>query len=47
MGDVGLSIYAWKDKWSGCLLRIVVIPDCRTAGAIGHLFLDFVDAMGG
>ena len=47
MGNVGLSIYAWKDKWSGCLLKIVVTPDCRSAGAVGHLFLDLLEQLGG
>jgi hypothetical protein len=43
MGDIGFPIYAWKDKWTAYLLRIVVVPDCRTAGAVGHLYLDFLD----
>jgi hypothetical protein len=47
MGDIGLPIYACKDKWSGTLLKVSVVPDCRSAGAIGHLFLDFIEEIGG
>ncbi|KAJ7837937.1 hypothetical protein B0H13DRAFT_2239812 [Mycena leptocephala] len=43
MGDIGFPIYAWKDKWTAYFLRIAVVPDCRTAGAVGHLYLDFLD----
>jgi hypothetical protein len=47
MGDIGLPIYAYKDKWSDTLLKISVIPNCRTAGAIGHLYLDLISEIGG
>ncbi|KAG6815251.1 hypothetical protein H0H93_010452 [Arthromyces matolae] len=47
MGDVGLSIYAYKDKWTANLLKITVVPDCRSVGAIGHLYLDFCEEYGG
>lgn len=47
MGDIGLPIYAYKDKWTADALKIIVVPDCRSAGAIGHLFLDFIQEMGG
>jgi hypothetical protein len=46
MGDIGLPIYAYKDKWTANLLKITVVPNCRTAGAIGHLFLDFLEETG-
>ena len=46
MENVGISIYAWKDKWSGCLLKFVVTPDCCSAGAVGHLFLDLLEQLG-
>ncbi|KAJ7195476.1 hypothetical protein GGX14DRAFT_403946 [Mycena pura] len=46
MGNVGFPIYAWKDKWTAYLLKIVVVPDCRTAGAVGHLYLDFLEEIG-
>ncbi|KAJ7884218.1 hypothetical protein B0H13DRAFT_2235367 [Mycena leptocephala] len=46
MGDIGLPIYAYKDKWTANLLKINVVPNCRTAGAIGHLFLDFLEETG-
>ncbi|KAJ7814946.1 hypothetical protein B0H14DRAFT_3090047 [Mycena olivaceomarginata] len=42
MGD----IYAYKDKWTANLLKINIVPNCRTAGAIGHLFLDFLEETG-
>ncbi|KAJ7170403.1 hypothetical protein C8R43DRAFT_1152952 [Mycena crocata] len=47
MGDVGLPIYAWKDKWTANLLKINVIPNCRTNAAVGHLFVDFLEQLGG
>jgi hypothetical protein len=47
MGDIGLPIYAYKDKWSDVLLKISVVPNCRSAGAIGHLFLDLIGEIGG
>ncbi|KAJ6522522.1 hypothetical protein DFH09DRAFT_1421721 [Mycena vulgaris] len=42
MGDIGLPIYGWKDKWTADLLKAVV-PDCRTAGAVSHLYLDYLE----
>ncbi|KAJ7842678.1 hypothetical protein B0H14DRAFT_3691662 [Mycena olivaceomarginata] len=47
MGDIGLPIYGWKDKWCAYLLKINVVPNCRTNAAIGHLFLDFIEEYGG
>ena len=47
MGDVGLPIYAYKDKWSDTLLKIIVVPNCRSAATIGHLYLDLVEEIGG
>lgn len=47
MGEIGLPIYAYKDKWSDYLFLLRVVPDARTPGTIGHLFLDFVQEMGG
>ncbi|KAJ7902398.1 hypothetical protein B0H13DRAFT_1882523 [Mycena leptocephala] len=47
MGDIGLPIYGWKDKWNTDLLKINVVPNSRTKAAIGHLFLDFVEEYGG
>ncbi|KAF7328323.1 hypothetical protein MVEN_02547700 [Mycena venus] len=47
MGDVGLPIYGWKDKWSAYLLKLAVVPNCRTNAAIGHLFLDFLEEIEG
>ncbi|KAJ7021265.1 hypothetical protein C8F04DRAFT_1314842 [Mycena alexandri] len=47
MGDIGLPIYGWKDKWTADLLKIDVVPNSRTNAAIGHLFLDFIEEYGG
>jgi len=47
MGDIGLPIYGYRDKWSGKLLKINVVPNCRSAGAVGHLYLDLVEELGG
>ncbi|KAF9522685.1 hypothetical protein CPB83DRAFT_822529, partial [Crepidotus variabilis] len=47
MEGLGLPIYGYRDKWSGKLLKLDVVPDCRSNGAIGHLFLDLVLALGG
>jgi hypothetical protein len=47
MGDIGLPIYGWKDKWCAYLLKINVVPNYRTNAAIGHLFLDFIEEYGG
>jgi hypothetical protein len=47
MGDLSLPIYAYRDKWSGFLLKISVVPNSRTAASIGHLFLDLIAQYGG
>ncbi|KAK7029309.1 hypothetical protein R3P38DRAFT_3394433 [Favolaschia claudopus] len=46
MGGLGLPVYVYKDKWTAYLLKMNVVPNCRTAGAIGHLFLDFLEENG-
>ncbi|KAJ7617958.1 hypothetical protein FB45DRAFT_872402 [Roridomyces roridus] len=46
MGGVGFSIYAFKDKFTDALVFIKVLPDIRSAGAGGHIFLDFVEHTG-
>ncbi|KAI0049083.1 hypothetical protein FA95DRAFT_1581911 [Auriscalpium vulgare] len=46
MGGVGLPIYGYKDKWSGCILHLVVIPNNRKADIVGHTFCDFVEKYG-
>ncbi|KAJ7512435.1 hypothetical protein B0H11DRAFT_2151906 [Mycena galericulata] len=46
MGELGLPIYAYKDKWSDYLLLLRLIPNSRTAAAVGHLFLDLVEEGG-
>ncbi|KAJ6555753.1 hypothetical protein B0H19DRAFT_947391, partial [Mycena capillaripes] len=47
MGDIGLPIYGYKDKWSDTLPFIKFVPNSRTAAAIGHLYLDYIQKMGG
>ncbi|KDR78005.1 hypothetical protein GALMADRAFT_155034 [Galerina marginata CBS 339.88] len=47
MGGLGLPIYAYRDKWTGRLPQIDVVPDCRSAGAVGHLYLDLLEKLGG
>ncbi|KLO19784.1 hypothetical protein SCHPADRAFT_912477 [Schizopora paradoxa] len=44
-GNVGLPIYGYKDKFSGYVFLLKTIPDCRSAGAIGHLFLNMVEEL--
>nr|GAT48120.1 predicted protein [Mycena chlorophos] len=46
MGGVGFSIYGYKDKYSDSVLFLRVYPDVRSAGAGGHIFLDFVEETG-
>jgi hypothetical protein len=46
MGELGLPIYTYKDKWADYLLMLYLIPNSWTAVAIGHLFLDFVEETG-
>ncbi|KAK6968878.1 hypothetical protein R3P38DRAFT_3508545 [Favolaschia claudopus] len=43
MGDIGLPIYGYKDKWSDEIPLMNFVPNSRTAAAIGHLFLDFIE----
>lgn len=47
MGDINLSIYGYKDKWADNILKLSLVLNCRTAGGLGHLFLDFVAEIGG
>lgn len=47
MGGLGLPIYAYRDKWTGRVAKIDVVPDCRSAGAVGHLYLDLLEDLGG
>lgn len=47
MGDISLCMYLYRDKWSGAILKLVVLPNSRTAAALGHVFLDLVEELGG
>lgn len=42
VGGLSLPIYAYRDKWSGFILKLCVVPDARQTGTIGHLFLDLI-----
>ncbi|KAJ7733568.1 hypothetical protein DFH07DRAFT_870974 [Mycena maculata] len=46
MGDIGLPIYRYKDKWSDDVLLLQFVPNSRTSAAIGHLYLDFIETTG-
>ncbi|KAJ7231516.1 hypothetical protein C8J57DRAFT_1580727 [Mycena rebaudengoi] len=46
MGDIGLPIYRYKDKWTDTILFLCFVPNSRTAAAIGHLYLDFIETTG-
>ncbi|RDB26566.1 hypothetical protein Hypma_005671 [Hypsizygus marmoreus] len=46
MGGVGLPIYGMRDKWSGAILYLVVVPNDRLADTIGHVYLDFIEMYG-
>ncbi|KAM5544839.1 hypothetical protein V8D89_001737 [Ganoderma adspersum] len=41
MGLVGFHIYGARDKWSGKVLLLIVLPSSWFAEAIGHVYLDF------
>ncbi len=47
MGPVGIPVYGIRDKWSGTILHLVVVPNARKAVIIGHLYLDFIEKYGG
>jgi hypothetical protein len=40
--NVSIPIYAFRDKWSGIPLYLVVVPNDRLAAAIGHIYLDMI-----
>ncbi|KAJ3817052.1 hypothetical protein F5880DRAFT_1618648 [Lentinula raphanica] len=43
MGEIGVSVYAYKDKWSDNLVYMACVPESRSAAAGGHIFLDFLE----
>ncbi|TFK17219.1 hypothetical protein FA15DRAFT_711027 [Coprinopsis marcescibilis] len=47
MGDISIPIYAYRDKWSGYIIKLVAIPDSRSAAPLAHLYLDLVAECGG
>ncbi|TFK17581.1 hypothetical protein FA15DRAFT_661343, partial [Coprinopsis marcescibilis] len=47
MGDIGLPIYGYRDKWSGYILKLIVIPDARKAAPMAHIYLDLIAELGG
>lgn len=47
MGGLTVPIYAYRDKWSGSILKLSAIPDSRQIGTIGHLYLDLINEWNG
>ncbi|TFK19167.1 hypothetical protein FA15DRAFT_683052 [Coprinopsis marcescibilis] len=47
MGDISIPIYAYRDKWSGFIIKLVAVPDSRSAAPLGHLYLDLIAECGG
>lgn len=47
MGGLGLPIYGYREKWSGTALMLKVVPDCRSPGVVGHLYIDLIEEYGG
>ncbi|KAJ8516438.1 hypothetical protein ONZ45_g6255 [Pleurotus djamor] len=47
MGPVGIDIYGCRDKCTGLIARLVVVPNARKATTIGHFYLDFIEEYGG
>jgi hypothetical protein len=47
MGDISLPIYGYRDKWSGYLVHMSVLPDSRNAAPMAHVYLDLVEQYGG
>jgi hypothetical protein len=45
IGGLGLPIYAYRDKWTGWLAKMDVVPDCHSARAVGHLYLDLLEQL--
>ncbi|KAJ6533913.1 hypothetical protein DFH09DRAFT_932519 [Mycena vulgaris] len=46
MGDIRLPIYGYKEKWTDTVLVLCFVLNSRTAAAIGHLYLDFIETTG-
>ncbi|KIK56381.1 hypothetical protein GYMLUDRAFT_1016107 [Collybiopsis luxurians FD-317 M1] len=46
MGDIGFSLYGYKDKWTCGIPFLRVMPESCSAASGGHLFLDFVEQVG-
>lgn len=48
MGNIGLKIYTFKDQYCGLIPgKIVCLPSVRKEAAIGHVYLDMVESVGG
>ena len=47
MGDISIPIYAYRDKWSGFIIKLIAVPDSRSAAPLGHLYLDLIAECGG
>ena len=47
MGPVGVPVYGFRDKWSGAVIHLRAVPNCRKAVVIGHVYLDLLEEFGG
>ncbi len=47
MGGVGLSIYGFRDMWTGYMHKLQVLPNSRDGATIGHVYLDLAEELGG
>lgn len=47
MGPISLPLYGVKDKWSDMCPYLVVVPNNREEAAVAHMYLDFVERVGG
>ncbi|KAK0241004.1 hypothetical protein EDD85DRAFT_765196 [Armillaria nabsnona] len=43
MGPVGIPIYEFCNKVSGCIILLTVVPDDRSSIIIGHLHLNLIE----
>ncbi|TFK29207.1 hypothetical protein FA15DRAFT_582881 [Coprinopsis marcescibilis] len=46
MSNIRFGIYGYRDKFSGDILKLVVMPDCCSAAPLAHLYLDLICEIG-
>ena len=47
LGPVGIGVYGMREKAGGKVVHLVVVPNARSADAVGHIHLDSIEKMGG